>query len=170
MNEKVKQFLDEQKNIERQKYEEKKLKTLIDLGLFEKEYSPDAGYSDEYPYSDWDSETSTNKYYKKVPFEVSDEEYEEIKRHTNKTEKDESKGNSIAIALTAIAVIIYIVGFIAGIAYGTVEVESGYYYTYTETEFSFAIAFTYWCTTFISGTIFLGFAEIIKLLNDIKKK
>lgn len=170
MNERLQKFLKVKKLLERIDYEKEKEKTLIELGLCDKVYSPDNTYSEEFSSSEWNSVDLTTKYFKKVPFEVSDEEYEEIKRHTNKTEKDESKGNSIAIALTAIAVIIYIVGFIAGIAYGTVEVESGYYYTYTETEFSFAIAFTYWCTTFISGTIFLGFAEIIKLLNDIKNK
>ena len=81
-----------------------------------------------------------------------------------------TENNPIATALTVIAWIVFIGGFIAGIALGTVEVERGYYYTYTDTEFSFAVAFVYWCVSLISGTMFLGFAEIIKLLDVIKKK
>ncbi|MBQ7953221.1 MAG: hypothetical protein IJ332_00550 [Clostridia bacterium] len=111
---------------------------------------------------------STNKYYKKVPVEITDEEYQEVKKYSK--QDDTLEINPIATALTCIAWVVFIGGFIAGIALGNVEVVKGSYYTYTDTEFSFAIAFTYWCVALISGTMFLGFAEIIKLLNSIKKK
>ena len=114
------------------------------------------------------SENSKNRWYRKEVISISDEEFEEIKKYSKKEETTEN--NPIATALTFIAWILFIVGFIAGIALGTIEVEKGYYYTYTDTEFSFAIAFTYWCAAFISGTMFLGFAEIIKLLDAIKRK
>ena len=84
--------------------------------------------------------------------------------------EEDVSNNPVATALTVIAWVIFIGGFIAGIVLGRVEVEKGYYYTYTDTEFSFAIAFVYWCVSLISGTVFLGFAEIIKLLNAIKRK
>ena len=168
MNEKLKEFLDAKKEAEQKKYEEEKQKTLIELGLFEKVYSPDNNYSEEFSSCEWDSANSTNKYYKKVTVEITDEEYQEVKKYSKKEETTEN--NPIATALTVIAWIVFIGGFIAGIALGTVEVERGYYYTYTDTEFSFAIAFGYWCVSLISGTMFLGFAEIIKLLNDIKRK
>ena len=56
-----------------------------------------------------------------------------------------------------------IIGFIAGIVLG---VEAADLYE----DFAFSVAFVYWATALISGTLFLGFAEIIKLLNDIKNK
>ena len=168
MNEKLKEFLDAKKEAEQKKYEEEKQKTLIELGLFEKVYSPDDNYSEEYSCCEWDSANLTNKYYKKVTVEITDEEYQEVKKYSKKEETTEN--NPIATALTVIAWIVFIGGFIAGIALGTVEVERGYYYTYTDTEFSFVVAFVYWCVSLISGTMFLGFAEIIKLLDAIKKK
>lgn len=128
----------------------------------------ESNYSWEFPSSEWDSANSTNKYYKKVPIEITDEEYQEVKKYSKKEETTEN--NPIATVLTVIAWIVFIGGFIAGIALGIVEVEKGYYYTYTDTEFSFAVAFIYWCVSLISGTMFLGFAEIIKLLDAIKKK
>ncbi|MBQ2968621.1 MAG: hypothetical protein IJE10_10950 [Clostridia bacterium] len=181
MNEKLKAFFEAKKEEElkkqeelNKKQEEAKKKTLIDLGLFEKVYSPDNKQSDEFSCYEWDSQTQTSKYYKKVPIDVSDEEYEEVKKYSKQTEdvilNHFNKDNPIATALTVIAWIVFIGGFIAGIVLGTVEVERGYYYTYTDTEFSFAIAFVYWCASLISGTMFLGFAEIIKLLNEIRNK
>ncbi len=168
MHEKVKEFLDAKKDAENKKYEEEKQKTLIELGLYEKVYSPDNNYSEEFSSPEWDNANSTYKYYKIVPVELTDEEFQEIKKYS-KIETT-TKSNPVAIALTVIAWIIFIGGFIAGIALGTVEVERGYYYTYTDTEFSFAVAFVYWCVSLISGTMFLGFAEIIKLLDAIRRK
>ncbi len=168
MNEKLKEFLDAKKVAEKKKYEEEKQKTEIELGLYEKVYSPDNNYGGEFSSSEWDNATSTYKFYKKVPVEITDEEYQEVKKYSKK--ENTTGNNPIATALTVIAWIVFIGGFIAGIALGTVEVERGYHYTYTDTEFSFAVAFVYWCVSLICGTIFLGFAEIIKLLDAIKKK
>lgn len=168
MNEKLKNFLDAKKDSETKNYEKTKQKTLLDLGLYEKIYSPDNKYSEEFCLSEWDRITQASKYYKKVPIEITDEEYQEVKKYSKK--EVATGNNSVAVALTIIAWVIFIGGFIAGIALGMVEVEKGYYYTYTDTEFSFAIAFVYWCVSLISGTMFLGFAEIIKLLDAIKRK
>lgn len=44
---------------------------LIRLGMCEKEYSPTADYRAEYPFQEY----KTGKYYRLVPFTVSDEEY-----------------------------------------------------------------------------------------------
>ncbi len=166
MNEKLKRFLDIKKEEERKKYEDEKERILIELGLYEKVYSPDNSYNEEYYFSEWDSANSINRYYKKVPVEITDEEYFELKKYSKKEEPPIN--NPIFTALTAIAWIIFIGGFIAGIALGMVEVEIGHYYT--DTEFSFAIALVYWGISLISGTMVLGFAEIIKLLDAIKKK
>lgn len=62
------------------------------------------------------------------------------------------KENSIAKVLTVIAYIIYIVGVIAVM--------------YMSSNFSFGIVFMYLVIAIVSGTLFLGFAEIIELLND----
>ena len=177
MHEKVQAYINASKETEKRQYEREKKETLIKLGLYEKEYSPNNIWSSEYSFPQWDEKSMTTKYYKRVPCEVTDEEYQEIKKcskdnkiREEKTDLDESQNNKIAIALTVIAWIIFIGGFIAGIALGTTEVQEGTYYTYSDTEFSFAVAFIYWCVSFISGTMFLGFAEIIKLLEAINNK
>ncbi len=173
MDERVQEFLTKKRSekqiaLEKKKQEER-LKVMEPLGLFDKVYSPDNRFNEEYPFGDYDSSTNTSKAYKKVPIDVTDEEFEEIKSF-NSNNEEQRKPNLIATIFTAIAWIIYIFGFIAGVALGTTEVTTGYYYTTTETVFSFAVAFTYWSVSFVSGTMFLGFAEIIKLLNDIKNK
>ena len=165
MNEKLKEFLDAKKYAERQAYEEKKNQTLLELGLFEKVYSPDNKQSEEFSSFEWDRVNSINKYYKKVPIKLTDEEYQEVKKCLNKEAL--SKNNPIATGLTFIAWAVFFCGFIAGGVLGSTEV-GGYYGS--STEFSFAVAFVYWCASLISGTMFLGFAEIIKLLDAIKKK
>lgn len=128
----------------------------------------ESNYNQEYPFYEWDHTCSINRYYKKTLLEVTDEEYEEIKKYSQK--RYTSTNNPVATALTVIAWIVFIGGFIIGIASANVEVIKGVYYTYTTTEFSLTIALTYWCIALISGTFLLGFAEIIKLLDDIKKK
>lgn len=165
MNEKLREFLDAAKADEKKKYEEEKNKTLLNLGLYERVYSEDDNYSEAFPFYEWDSDTSTTKYYKKVPIEITDEEYKEVKKYSK--EENTTEFNPIAMALNVIAWAVFIVGFIAGIVLGNVEID-GYYYSHT--EFSFVIAFTYWSVALISGTMFLGFAEIIKLLDAIKNK
>lgn len=165
MNEKLKEFLDAKKEAEQKKHEEEKQKTLIELGLFEKVYSPDNKQSEEFPFYEWDDGTPTSRYYKEVPIEITDEEYQEVKKYLKK--EDETKNNPIATGLTFIAWAVIICGFVAGCVLGNIEV-AGYYGGYT--KFSFAVAFTYWCVALISGTMFLGFAEIIKLLEAVKRK
>lgn len=168
MNEKVESFLNKKRAEEQEKYAKQKQKLLIDLGLFDKEYSTSTSYSAEYPYAEWDNQAQPGKckYYKQVPIDVSDEEYEEIKKYSN-IETEDNQSNPVATALTVIAWIVFIGGFISGIVLGNVEF-SGYYHDYN--EFSFAVAFIYWAISLVSGTMFLGFAEVIKLLQAIKRK
>ncbi len=184
MDEKVKAFLEAKKRESEVKEEREKHMLLVSLGLFYKEYSPDDKWSDEYRLSEWDNEEKKTKYYKNVICDVTNEEYEKIKEfglQKNQTGRISdiksasdstisTNTNGISKILSVIAWLIFIGGFIAGIIFGNVEVTKGVYYTYTDTEFSFAIAFTYWCVSFISGMLMLGFAEIISLLNDIKNK
>ena len=121
-------------------------------------YSPDNVQSSEYPFEEYDATSGSMKHYKKVPMNVTNDEFEQIKKYST---IDETPKNAISITLTVIAYIIFISGFIYGIYIG-----SEYYVD----EFSFSLAFISWIITLISGMTFLGFAEIIKLLEAIKNK
>lgn len=135
----------------------KKSQTLLKLGLYEKEYTDRNECSVDYPYADYD-ETGAVKYYRKVPVEVSDEEYEELLKYQKSTSSDKAGSNFVAAVFKFSSVLIFIVGFVTGLLYGNVDYG----------EFSFAVAFMYWSAGFISGMTFLGFGEIIQLLTDIK--
>lgn len=165
MNQRLKNFLDAKEYEKRKEYEEEKRKTLLELGLFEKVYAPDNRQSEEFPFYEYDNNTSTSRYYKEVPIEITEDEYVEVKKYSKKEKTSEN--NSIASALTFIGLGIIICGFIAGCVFGNVVVKE---YWSNDTEFSFKVAFTYWIVSFISGMMFFGFAEIIKLLEDIKRK
>lgn len=75
----------------------------------------------------------------------------------------ENENNKIAQTLKIIAYLIFLFGFIAGIAFANVDID---YYT----EWSLNIAIIYWVGAFVSGTIFLGFSEIISLLQELVNK
>ncbi len=165
MNEIIKNFIDTKISEENAKHEAEKSTTLSNLGLYEKVYSPDNKYSAEYPVSELDS-NNTFKYYKNKPIEISDEDYEELKKHLDKGEHKKHK--TMALIFTVIAWIVFVGGFVAGISFANIVIDP--YDVVNGTYFSFSIAFTYWSVSLISGTIILGFAEIIKILDDIKKK
>ena len=166
MNDKVKRFLSDQAEKEMKARED----YLISLGLYEKRYTDYQHYSEEYPESEWDSEGTEFKYYKKEAIAVTDEEFEEIKHYAQinlKHNNDDDRNNAVAGALTAIAVVIFIAGLILGLVMGIDEVGSR---RNPEYEWDFAVTMIYWGSAFISGMMFLGFAEIIKLLTAIKNK
>lgn len=150
MNEKVQAFLDAKKQEELEKKQAEKEKLLVDLGLAEKEYSPAGNWSAEYPY--YDPETALH--FKLKALEITDEEFEKIKKYAGKKE-DNVSSNGIATTLTTIAWITYIAGFFVGLF--MIEVLEWY------------ILFI-WFAAFLSGTVYLGFAEIIKLLTQIRDK
>lgn len=161
MHELLKEYISKKEAESKQKFEKEKQEYLILRGLYEKVYSENDTSNSEYPYVDFDDETHKNKYFKKVPIDITDSEYHYL------IELDKpKKTNTIASILTFIAWLIFIIGFLAGVILGNVEV--GTYYSHT--EFSFAVALIYWAVSFISGISILAFAEIIKLLNDIKNK
>lgn len=150
---------------------------LLRAGLYDKVYSEEKSRTNEYPYYDH----TVGKHYKEVPIEVTDDELRAIQkavdgRITNRsvymdesTYIPEENGCAVATALQVFAWIIFIGGFFAGIflAIKTVDV-GGYYYSRAETKFMWSVALTYWCTAAVSGTLLLGFAKIIELLDAIK--
>ena len=162
MDKRVEEFLEKKKNeaaakeFEAKKAEKEKI--LISLGLYDKVYSPDNKYSEEYPYYDG----NTNKNFKKIPYTASDEEFEEVKKYAN----NQNHENTVAKILTYIAYFIFGAGFILGIIFASLS-ENDYYSTTSSAVF---VLMTYWSISFISAMLFLGFAEIIKILEVIKNK
>ena len=73
----VKSFLDAQK--ERENKERQEL--LIELGFFEKEYSPNNVYCEAYPFAEWNAEQKCQNFYKKVAIEMSEEEFLPYRQH-----------------------------------------------------------------------------------------
>ncbi len=154
MNQKVEDYLNGKKDEDKKSREE----FLIAEGLYDRVYSENPEDSLEYPYREWDDETKTNRFYKKVAIEVTDEEFDKIMESAEET--DVSRRNSVGTFMSVIAWIIYVCGFIAG-AYQAGLVAG---------EFSFAVAGPIWIWALICGTVFLGFSEVIQLLDEIKYK
>ncbi len=139
MHEKVKEYLDQkQKEVQREKDQE-----LIALGLFEREYRPEGEANAVYP--EYDSETQT--YYRKVPVPVTDEEYEQIQMLSKKSAV---KKNTVATALSVLAIVNCVVGVIGGLFQGTFLLSA--------------------LSAAINGIILLGYAEIIKLLSNLNNR
>lgn len=164
MNKRVQEYLD-QKAKERDEQRRKKKEALLELGLFEKEYY-DPEYPDEnhdYPECELDEATGEPISYRRVPVEVTDAEYEQILQYQ---ECSSPTRNTIALALKGIAWLVFIGGFILGIALSIVPGE----HYYSRSEFSFGTAMIYWGVSLVSGIFCLGFAEIIQLLTDLKNK
>ena len=125
--------------------------------MYEKIYSPNNKYSEEFSIIEWDSNNRINKYYKKVPIEITEEEYQEVKQYLKCDDSvciNNPKNNPIASILRVIATLIYVAGLIVGCYLSD----------------NLAIAIGCWIGSFFSGTLILWFAEVIRLLNDIKNK
>ena len=169
MHELLAKYLAEKESLEKRR----KDAFLVEEGLYEKreiseeEYrqiiSTNLNHNASYTY---DREKGKTVYFEKIPIDITDEEMDLIKKYKISVPEK----NSVATALQVVAWILMLGGFILGIALGNQEVTHGIYYQYTTNEFSFAVALTYWAVSIISGVFILGFAEIIKLLNDIKYK
>ena len=174
MHPKVQEYIDKMKHEMVVVKEKEKRDFLIEIGLYEKVYQDDVfDNSDEnYTVTEWDNEKNISIDFKKVPIDISDEEYTiiknlynqnkkpelikksstVIKNPNNKIEKNDIERDGVAIILKVIACIIYIGGFIAGFVAGS------------NMTLYFVLG------AFISGSIFLGFARIIELLNEINYK
>ncbi len=139
----------------------KRFKTVA----YEKVYAPDnesENYTD-YPYVD----TSNNKRFKKVAYEkvCTPVKQNNIKQENQSKDKNIIKeessynknDNKIANAIGFIGIMIFIVGFIIGIIMG---VQLANFFT----------TIIFWCITAIIGISFLGFAEIINLLDALVHK
>ena len=145
MNEKVEKYLEE-------KREKEKREILIAAGLYEKEYAPKSQELPNREYPFLDSKIVPNRPYKAIPIEVPDEEYEQIRKYAYS-----GNSNRIAGILTFVACAVYVIGLVTG-------------FILLNGSSNWTPAISCWAASGISGTIFLGFAEIIKLLQAIKDK
>ncbi len=108
----------------------------------------------------WGEDAQTSSSQKDA--QINDKEIVEyFYSHNENTEYVRPESNTMALILTFISAIIFVAGFAIGIAW-TYEA----FFTWP----SFIEMFIIWCVSFVVGMMFLGFAEIIKLLNDIKNK
>lgn len=133
---------------------------LIREGLFEKEYGNFAFYEENV-------ESDETGIYKKRALELSHEEYTAIQDYLPKEDLSRPDGNEssnpAAIAVTVIAVLEIVAGFILGFVFG---IETYHYSTY----WNWGIILACWGGGAVSGIFTLGFAEIIKLLQRIADK
>ena len=164
MNERVQAYIEQQEAKQTAENKREKEEILIKLGLVEKKYAPDDQNREGYPYVDVIN--GTPRRYKNVPIEISDEDFQKVKALYDKqflsrkmpprirshvSSDGYEEKDPIAVALTVVASIIFIIGFFAGIALGS--------------NSSFVLTILYWVLSGITGLMFLGFARIIKLLN-----
>lgn len=131
---------------------------LISQGLYEKVYAPNDEWSEEYPENELDSERQTIRYFKKVAIEVTDEEYEKVKKYALKAKVFLPKSNSIAKILQGVGICVYVLGFIGGM-----QLQS-------EAEELLSLAIIVWAIAAVGGTILLGLSETVKLLQNIRDK
>lgn len=165
MNEILQKYIQEMQYEKAAQEKAERDERLINAGLCKIVYI-DNNASDESVYindSEAEYDPKSGRYYKKVPVELTDEEYEEFSKVYDDQPCEEAN-NNVATVLKVIAWIIYIGGFIAGIVLGNVG-NTSYH-----SDFSFPLAFGCWGAVFVSGTLVLGFAEIIKLLTEIRNK
>lgn len=146
------------------KKSEDRKEVLIEEGLYRKQFAPKGLYSEEYPDQIYDEQEQAYKYYKKIPVVVTDEEYAAIMKLRGISDEpeensDEPKKNAISVIFKVMGIITFIGGFITGIYFGD---AAGY-------DFSVGVMLEVWAAFFASGMIFLGFAEIIQILDDLKK-
>ena len=149
----------------RAEYEKRKNEFLISNGYCYEERSPRPEASNDYPFSGYDSNTGNYYYYKHVAVDCTDEEYEEM---LNLTEKSSPRENVVAKAMFVIAIVVFAVGFVAGIASGMTAPFNGTV-DYEELAIMCNI-FVAWFDAFVAGSIFLGLSEIIKLLHNKNNK
>ncbi|ERJ11331.1 hypothetical protein [Haloplasma contractile] len=139
----VEQYLNEQEEKIEKKKEIKKKKDLIKWGLFKE--IPVIEDEDRSYYN-----AELKQYVEKVALDVSDEYYEKIIAYKGET-CDHIRINQI---IKGIAYAIFLIGLVTGLYSSRIHVLTTLYI---------------WASAFVSGVLFLGFAKVIELLEDIHK-
>ena len=152
MNEQVSAYLAKKKSAAAGVPQADREALLIHEGLTTRVYSDYADPENGFTQYEWNGPTQKTRYYKDVAIDVSDEEFEAIKEASGVVPL--AHKNKVSIAMKYIAIVIYVVGAIAGIA----AIASGMLP---------AVALAYWGGAIAFGSLFLALAEIIKLLKEI---
>ena len=113
----------------------------------------------EYRFEAEDSDLGFFRHYKKIPLQISDSEYNQL-IHTAIAKK--SSPHIIRNVFYVIAIIIYVLGFIGGIMYGSIYKVDGI--------FNFPLMFGIWVSILTIGTPLLGIGKIIELLENLNDK
>lgn len=159
MHEKLKAYVAKKEEQAAHQREIEKRELLSKLDLYDKEYSDTTQYSVGFPFSEFDASGHV-KYYRKVPIEISDEEYAKLLEYEGVTV---SAKNTIAEILRILAWGVWIIGLILGFVFGR---DPDYWREYHLS----ALALAYWASSFLFGMLLMGFAEVIQLLTDMKNK
>ena len=141
---------------------------LQKLNLFDIVYAPGTEPSVEYPEKEVNEATGEVRYYKKVPARITDEQYAEICSY-NTPEKAKNSlqlfsGDVVALLLFAAGITVYALGIVLGILFGKQTVAVSLFEV--RTQFSIWIALLYWLSGFAIGTLFIGLAKIVQLLEN----
>ncbi|MBQ7566330.1 MAG: hypothetical protein IJT18_04345 [Oscillospiraceae bacterium] len=156
MDQRVQDWITEQKQKLIAKEEQERRDRLISLGLCDKVYALDGDADSDFPHVEYDPTTGNPKRYRLATWDVTDEEYTEILKLKGKTDVRENKPsaikNGIAKAFKVLSGLVVVAGFAAG-----ASANNGF-------EAVYGIA------GFISGMTLFGFGEVIQLLTDIKYK
>lgn len=159
MHPKAEAYIQEKETKRKAIYEAGKQKFLEQENLTDFVPNPNhnVGYTDEYPYRKPDPETGEYVFGKMAPIEVTDDEYELLR--TASGQNSTTGRNKVASVLQYIAYAIY-----------ALSSFSAFIIFVSEYKYLWSFALVSLVTGLISGTIFLGFAEIIKLLQKISDK
>ena len=159
----------EQKAIEREK--EKRNNILLSEGLYEKVFY-ESGDKTEYIYGEY----IEGKYclFKKVPIEVTDEEFLKIVECSGKNDDNESRNaNKISQVIKISSIVLFILNFIGSIFLSALSTYTSYYSgdTYLNIdfdEFNWAIFFSLVIISFFGCLLMYAVGEIIDKLEEIK--
>lgn len=151
MSERIEEAIKELNAKKEAEDQKKRAALLMRLDICDREYNPDArGYTRAYP--NWEN----GKYFKKIPLEVTDEEYAQICELVEE-EVPTVKSPNIVAVLKVFAYIVFFVGFIMGIILGFALDN-------------IIVLFSYLIIAGILGTVLFALAEIVSLLSEINSK
>ena len=155
MNEFVRKYIETKKAEKRAAFEKERDKKLIELGLYYKKFVPEDDVVNDpnfnYEDTEYDYVDGKNGYSKKIPLEVTDEEYEEILKYSTSNVK-KGKREVVSVIIEVIAWATVVAGLFTGCAFLD----------------EFYITAMVWGSTFLSAVGLLSFSKIIDLLSEIR--
>lgn len=154
MQQKLRKFLEAERQQERKEKEIEKINIMASLGLCEVIYSEGNVKNAEYPFLRRPDKVGKYKWCKIVTPTVTDSEYEELKKYAK--ERSAKKKNVAAVGIKVMAWIVCTAGQLVAVAFAA--------------EFTFAVFLGCWFCVIICGAVLFGLSEVIRLLDDIRQK